>query len=567
MKFGELPYERIDKEEISKTVQGYVKRLKEATSFEEVKNVFEEFDVYDRHIDTNFTIAYIRHDIDTNDKFYEAEIDYWNETMPALEEDWQEWKDALLESPFRKDLEKEYGDIIFVNAELDKKSFSPEIIPEKQKELKLSTEYGKLIASAQIPFEGGVYTLSQLTPFKTDADDKRREAAWKAEGNWYKEQKEQLDRLYDELTKVRTAMGKKLGMENYVTLGYYNMHRNCFDKNDVEKFRAAVVKYLVPVATEIRKNQAKRLGMQYPLSYSDMALEFRSGNPKPQGEAEDILNAGQKFYDELSPETSKFFRTMRENDLLDVLSKKGKSGGGYQAPLYEYKLPFIFANFNGTQGDVEVVTHEAGHAFEDYMNEHRVPSSTVCPGMEGAEIHSMSMEFFAWPWAEEFFGKDTLKYLYSHLAGALLFIPYGTMVDHFQHINYENPDMTPEERDAKWKELTGIYMPWVRLDGEIPFYGEGMAWQRQSHIYERPFYYIDYCLAQTVALEFWAMIQDNRQAAWDKYMSYLTQGGSDTVLNMLKKADIKSPFEEETLKGVCEAAKNWLDSFDLSNIE
>ena len=567
MKFSEMPYERLDFKEMSSSYKEFTKRLKEATSFEEAKKVFEEFDEYDRHVETMYTIAYIRHDIDTNDKYYDEEIEYWNETAPALQEDVQAWKDALLESAYRKELAQEFGEIIFTNAEIDKKAFSPEIISEMQAEAKLSTKYGKLIASAQIPFEGGVYTLSQLTPFKTDADDARREAAWKAEGAWYKQQKAELDEIYDELTKIRTAMGRKLGYEDFVTLGYYKMQRNCFDKNDVEKFRAAVVKYLVPVATEIRKKQAERNGMQYPLSYSDMALEFKSGNPKPKGTAEDILNAGQKFYDELSPETSEFFRTMRENELLDVLSKTGKAGGGYQAPLTEYKLPFIFANFNGTQGDVEVVTHEAGHAFEDYMNEHRVPSSTICPGMEGAEIHSMSMEFFAWPWAEEFFGDDTMKYLYSHLAGALLFIPYGTMVDHFQHINYENPDMTPAERDAKWKELTGIYMPWVRLDGEIPFYGEGMAWQRQSHIYERPFYYIDYCIAQTVALEFWAMIQDNRQAAWDKYMTYLTQGGSDTVLNMLKRADIASPFEEETLKSVCETAKKWLDSFDLTGIE
>ena len=558
MKFNDMKYERISIEDMQASLQKYTKALCEAKTAEEAIKVVYEEDIDSRHVDTMATLCFIRHDIDTNDKFYDEEVNYWNEAFPMIQEDAQKWIDAMLESPFRKEMEEEFGEIVFTNAEIEKKTFDPSIIEELQNEAKLTTEYDKLIASAQIPFEDGVYTLSQLTPFKNDADDERRYKAWVAEGNWYKENKERLDSIYDELTHLRDTMGNKLGYGGYTKLGYYRMQRNWFDKEDVEKFRTNVVKYLVPVANEIRKVQAKRNGMEFPLSYSDMQLEFRDGNPKPQGTADDILAAGRKFYDELSPETSKFFRAMLDNELMDVLSKKGKAGGGFQAPLYEYKMPFIFANFNGTQGDVEVVTHEAGHAFEDYMNEDRVPCSTVCPGMEGAEIHSMSMEFFAWPWAKEFFGDDTEKYLFSHLASALLFIPYGTMVDHFQHIVYEKPNMTPAERDAEWKRLTGIYMPWVRLDGDIPFYGEGMAWQRQSHIYDNPFYYIDYCLAQTVSLEFWAMIQKDLHGAWEKYMAYTTQGGSDTVYNMLKKAGLKSPMEEEVMKEVSEAAIKYL---------
>ena len=179
----------------------------------------------------------------------------------------------------------------------------------------------------------------------------------------------------------------------------------------------------------------------------------------------------------------------------------------------------------------------------------------------------MSMEFFAWPWAEGFFGEDTRKFYYSHLSGALTFIPYGTMVDHFQHIVYEKPDMTPAERHGVWKELLGVYMPWMRLDGDIPFYSEGEGWQRQSHIYESPFYYIDYCLAQTVSLQFWAMIQKNLKDAWAHYMAYTVQGGSRTFTELLKNAGLQSPFDENCLKGVCEAASDWLDKFDLTGIE
>ena len=361
-------------------------------------------------------------------------------------------------------------------------------------------------------------------------------------------------------------MGKKLGYEGYTTLGYYRMGRNCYTKADVEKFRAAVVKYIVPLADSIYREQAGRLGKQYPMNAADNALMFRSGNPRPAGDADAILKQGKKFYEELSPETGVFFNKMLDDQLMDVLSTPGKAGGGYCTSLGDYEMPFIFANFNGTQHDVEVVTHEAGHAFAAYMNRDRIPYSYVWPSMEACEVHSMSMEFFAWPWAGGFFGADARKFRYSHLAGALTFIPYGTMVDHFQHIVYEHPELTPAQRHEEWKKLAAIYQPWMRLDGEIPFYGAGEYWQRQMHIYQSPFYYIDYCLAQTVSLQFWAMLQKDRADAWSHYMAYTKQGGSRTFTELLKNAGLSTPFEESCLRGVSEAAKAWLDSYDLTGI-
>ena len=431
----------------------------------------------------------------------------------------------------------------------------------------LSPAEEKLLASAQIPFEGKTYTLSQLTPLKSDPDDARRLAAWQADAKWSMEHAAELDELYDKLVHLRDSMGKKMGYEGYTTLGYYRMNRNCYTKEDVEKFRTAVQKYLVPVADKICRKQAERLGKTYPLSFADLALEFRSGNPRPVGTPEQILEQGRKFYNELSPETSAFFNMMMDNELLDVLSTEGKEGGGYCTSIPDYGVPFIFANFNGTQGDVEVVTHEAGHAFAAYINRDRIPMSTVWPSMEGCEVHSMSMEFMAWPWSEGFFGKDARKFHYSHLASALTFIPYGTMVDHFQHIVYEHPELTPAQRHAEWKRLLGIYMPWQKLDGEIPFYSEGEGWQRQHHIYSSPFYYIDYCLAQTVSLQIWALLQKDQKDAWAHYMAYARQGGSRTFTELLKNAGLESPFDEKCLRGVCETASKWLAGVDMTGIE
>ncbi|MCH5190355.1 MAG: M3 family oligoendopeptidase [Oscillospiraceae bacterium] len=563
MKFSEMPYERPNLEELKAKLSAITERLKSAKSYEEAKAVFLEKENEFKHIQTASTLCSIRHSIDTRDEFYDAEMKFWNSAWPELQEYMQAFTAAMMASPYRGDFANEYGDLMFVNAEIELKTFSPEIIPELQQENDLTQEYDKLIASAQIPFEGGVYTLSQLTPFKRDPDDERRLAAWKAEGQWFKEKQPQLDEIYDKLVHLRNSMGKKLGYEGYTTLGYYRMGRNCYTKEDVEQFRAAVKKYLVPVADKIYRKQAERLGKEYPMSFADNALEFRSGNPAPCGTPEDILAQGKKFYEELSPETGEFFNMMLDNELLDVLSTEGKEGGGYCTEIADYGVPFIFANFNGTQGDVEVVTHEAGHAFASWTNRDRIPTDYIWPSMEGCEVHSMSMEFMAWPWAEGFFGKDARKFRYSHLSGALTFIPYGTMVDHFQHEVYAHPEYTPAQRHGVWKKLLGEYMPWMKLDGDIPVYSEGEGWQRQGHIYDSPFYYIDYCLAQTVSLQFWAMLQEDRKNAWEHYMAYTRQGGSRVFTELLKNAGLANPFEEECLKGVCAKADEWLDKYDL----
>ncbi len=567
MKFSEFPYQRPDKDAVIAEIKGFIEKLQGADSFAEAEQVFLDYEKASAHLETMFTVANIRHDINTADEFYDGEVAYIDEIGPEISEYEQNWMAALLASPFRPDFEKKYGRLLFTNAEIALKTFSPEIIPELQRENALTTEYTKLIASAKISFEDGVYTVSQMAPFKLDPDDARRLAAWKAEAGFYKANQARLDELYDELVHLRDTMGKKLGYDGYTQLGYYRMTRNCYTKEDVEKFRAAVVRLPVPVASEIYKKQAQLLGKTSPMSFADNALEFRSGNPRPAGTPEDILAHGRTFYHELSPETAKFIDEMYEHEMLEVLSRPGKAGGGYCTSVEDMHLPFIFANFNGTSGDVEVVTHEAGHAFAAYTARDVVPASYRWPTMEACEVHSMSMEFFAWPWADGFFGKDARKFRYTHLSGALTFIPYGTMVDHFQHIVYEKPDMTPAERHAVWKELLGVYMPWMKLDGDIPFYSEGQGWQRQLHIYTSPFYYIDYCLAQTMSLQFWAMIQDDPKAAFETYMRYTRPAGSLTFLELIGQAGLVSPFGDAALSAVCEKARVWLENYDLTGIE
>ena len=556
MKFSEMKYVRPDLESAGKAAEKAAEKLRAAQSADEAADAYLEWDETSKEYATQMNICYIRHSINTEDEFYAAEEDFFDEHGPLFAEMSQKVAQALAENKFRPELEQRFGKVMFTNTDIFLRSFSPEIVPLMQQDNKLVTEYEKLIASAQIEFDGKVCTLSQLTPYKQSPDDKLRHEAWAAESTFYMSHKDDLDKIYDEMVALRHEMGVKMGFENYVKLGYLNMTRNCYDENDIKAFREDVVRYIVPIADRIFRDQAERIGVSYPLKYPDTSLFYRDGNAKPKGSAEDILEAGRRFYRSLSAETGEFFDFMLENELLDVYSRKGKMQGGYCTEIANYECPFIFANFNGTQGDIEVVTHEAGHAFAAYVNRKASPSDVMLPTIEACEIHSMSMEFFGWSAAEDFFGDDAEKFCRKHLADALKFIPYGTMVDHFQHSVYEHPEYTPEDRINEWKRLTAIYMPWIDLDGSA-FYGEGRAWQRQSHIYERPFYYIDYCLAQTVALEFWVLMQTDRRNAFERYYKLVSLGGRDTFTGLVAAAGLESPFKG-ALRTVAETAEKWL---------
>ena len=564
MTFSQIPYVRADLEGWKQQMQAITAKFQAAATFEEADAAYLEAATFDAEFSTMITLARIRNNIDTRDEFYDAEVTFYNREMPKLQPLSKAWTEATLASPFRPQLEEKYGKIAFVNAEISAKTFSPELIEDIQKENALKTRYSKLIASAQIPFRGGVYTLSQLSPWKGNPDDAIRLEAWKAEGQWYTDHGAELDEIYDELVKLRDSMGKKLGYKGYTPLGYLRMRRNCYTEADVEQFRLAVQQYLVPVAKKLFMKQAQRQGRDFPLNFADEALAFRSGNPKPLGGPADILAAGTRFYSELSQETREFWSRMMDREMMDVESKPGKAAGGYCTGLYAAKMPFIFANFNGTAHDAKVITHEAGHAFALYLNQDRVMS--MMPSMEACEVHSMAMEFFADSWAELFFGADAAKSCYSHLTEGLNLIAYGTMVDHFQHVVYEYPEFGPMERHMVWQELLGVYMPWIRPD-DIPFYGEGHGWQRQSHIYKMPFYYIDYCLAQTAALQFWTMSREDMDKAWQTYMSYTRLGGSMVFTDLLAQAGLRSPFDPECLKDIAGKVWEYLDGVDMESID
>ena len=550
MKFSEMPYTRVDMNKVEETYKNLIERAKNAKSGEELFAVHQERYQFMGDVATNMTLAHIRHDIDTADEFYTAENDYYDEVGPLLENYDNMYSKVLFESPHRAYMESKIGKVPFKNIEIALKAFDEKLIPLMQEENALSSRYTKVIASAKIPFDGEIYNLSLMGKFTTSNDRDVRKRAWKAVSDFFVTVADELDEIYDLLVKNRTAQAKMLGYENYVELGYYRMNRNCYDKAMVENFRKQIKEVFVPFAEKLHEERRERLGIE-KLKYYDNGIYFLNGNPAPTGTPEEILKAGQDMYRELSPETAEFFDFMMENELFDVLGRKTKRAGGYMTFLPNYKSPFIFANFNGTSGDVDVITHECGHAFQGFVTRNEEIREFTDITMETAEIHSMSMEYFTYDWMGKFFGDRKDDYYKMHLADSAIFVPYGTMVDEFQHHVYENPDMTPAERNALWLKLESEYRPYLDYE-DIPFFSTGGWWQRQLHIYQMPFYYIDYVIASICAMQFKTMMDEDYKKAWDNYLKLCKLSARDFFTNMIKEVGLNSPFEDGCIAALVE---------------
>ncbi|HHU55387.1 MAG TPA: M3 family oligoendopeptidase [Acholeplasmataceae bacterium] len=565
MKFSDYKYERPDFTKVKDDLTALIEKFKNSSSSEEQIKAFDEINKIRNYINTMATLVSIRNSINTTDEFYEKEKEFFDETLPTYQGVINEVYKALNESKFKNDLENKYGKYLFDKIEVELKTFKPEIIEDLINENKLSTKYDKLMASAKIEFEGGIRNLSQMTPFMESPDRKIREAAQLKVAEFLAQHESEIDEIYDELVKVRTQMAHKLGYENYIDLGYARLGRTDYNSEMVANYRKQVYEDLVPIAQKLIKRQKERLGIE-DFKYYDLNLKFLSGNAKPIGDKDYLVAQAQKMYSEMSPQTKEFFEYMVERELLDLEAKEGKRGGGYCTFISDYESPFIFSNFNGTSGDVDVLTHEAGHAFQTYMSRGFDIPEYLFPTLEACEIHSMSMEFFAWPWMELFFGDSKDKYLFTHLSEAVLFVPYGVAVDEFQHYVYENYNATPDERKAKWREIEKKYLPHKTYEGN-EMMEKGCYWFRQSHIFSVPFYYIDYTLAQICAFQYFIRSRKNRDEAWNSYLHLCSLGGSKPFLELVKEAGLNNPFNDGTIANVMVEIEEVLNGFNDKNMD
>lgn len=566
MKFSEYTYQRPDYENYQQTFLDTVEQLKLAKDISAARKALNTLNELRGTIDTAMNLASISYSIDTNNAFYEAEDTFWNEYMPHYSSLDFQFYQALLDSPLLDELKKEYPETLFLFAESRVKLFDEALIPLFQKENQLTSDYAKLVASAQIEFQENTYTLSQMSPFTQHVDREIRKEAVEKVSGFFELNEEKFDQIYDQLVKLRHEIAVKLGFKNYVEFADVQMNRWDYDRPMIETYRKEILEKVVPVAQNLYQRQAERNELE-SLSYHDLALVYPNGNATPKGTPEELVEAARKMYHELSPETGTFFDFMADNKLLDLLSKKGKQSGGYCTFIQGYQSPFIFANFNGTSHDVDVLTHEAGHAFQCFESRWIKEPEIVFPNYESCEIHSMSMEFIAWPWMESFFKEQTAKYKFNHLASALQFLPYGVLVDHFQQEVYEHPEWLPAERKACWRALEKQYCP-ERDYSQFPGLDRGIFWFRQGHIFESPFYYIDYTLAQVCAFQFWKrVIVDQDPQAWQDYLSICQVGGTKTFLEILSIGQLQSPFAEGALDETIQAVDDYLTQVPENSIQ
>ena len=417
------------------------------------------------------------------------------------------------------------------------------IVPDVIREGELCQQYQKDSAMASTDFRGEKCNFYGLLKHMESTDRAERREAFHAWARLYEQISPKLDSQYDELVRLRDGMAKKLGFESYTDLAYLQRRRFDYTRRDAAAFRDQVRRVVTPAVAEIRERQRKRLGVDV-LRYYDEPLFFPEGNANPSGSMDELVALAQKMYREMSPETGEFFDFMVKYRLFDLETRPGKRMGGYMTRFPSYKAPFIFSNFNGTSADVDVLTHEAGHAFQGYLAMRSIPVSMLNGSTsEINEIHSMTMEHFAYPWMESFFGADCRKYLTSHLIGALAVIPYMACVDEFQHRVYEAPDMTAAQRRQVWRGIERTYMPWRDYDGEA-FLEEGGFWMQKQHIFLYPFYYIDYALAQMGAFHLYGLMKTDREKAWSDYLRLCRAGGTKGYFELLELAGIPNPFEE-----------------------
>lgn len=550
MKVKDLPYKRYDIKVAEEIIKKNTEAVKNAKSADQVIKAHKDTLKVMSDFQTMMTLANNRFSLDSFDEFYDKEREYYDSVWPVFLELYNDFGKSMLASPFVAELKKTISPLVFEKYRILAAASDPRIIEDKQKEAEITAQYSKLMAEMEFEFDGKQMTLAQVKGYMSESDRELRKRACEAIGKGLGKHAAELDDIFDRLVHVRDGMAKKLGYKNYVELGYLNMERMDYNREMVEKFRNSVLKDLVPVVTDIKKQLAKKLGIEDYMFYDDSVC-FTDGEPKPIVDKEEMFIRAQQMYDAMSPETGEFMRSMQEAEAFDVDARKGKWGGGYCTAFDSYKQAFILANFNGSSDDIDVITHEFGHALAMNMAMNGGDVELATGGMETAECHSMSMEFFSWPYMDKFFGANADKYRYKHLLAALSFIPYGTIVDEFQHIVYSKPNLTPAQRNEEFLKLEHKYRPYLNFDG-IPYLENGTRWQFQMHIYETPFYYIDYCLAQTVALGFLVESRINYKDALNRYLDFCRAGGTIPFSELCKRAGLNSPFADGALKKIAD---------------
>ena len=550
LRFAEISAPRPDKESLAAAHAAIATMLDAGDR----AGALARWDQARRDYETWSALVHLTFAQDTTDKDAVAAREYADALAPEAATHETALKRRLLEDPDRAGLEALAGAHAVALWQTDITTFDPAIAAESEEESRLGARYTALLAGAKLSVHGQEVNLSGLAPFAEDRDRALRHEAEAARWSFFATHGEELDSIYDGLVKLRTTMARKLGDATFTPLAYRRMRRLDYGAADVARYREAVAAHVTPLVARILEQRRARQGWDR-LMFWDEALIDPAGNPKPIGGHDTLVAAAQEMFARMDPRLAAFYAMMRDGGFLDLKNRPGKAGGGFCTAFPSVGAPFIFANFNGTHHDIGVFTHEMGHAFQCWESRALPGVDYLWPTMEAAEIHSMGLEYLTHPQMGLLVGDAAAdRYRAMHLVSALAFLPYGVCVDHFQHEVYANPDATPAERHAMWQRLERLYMPWTDY-GDLAYPAMGGRWQAKGHIYNAPFYYIDYTLALCVALQFWVWSRRDPRAALDAYVALCGRGGSMPFQGLVASAGLTSPFAPGALEAaVAEAA-------------
>lgn len=539
-----MPYQRVTYEEAERRYQELIREIQAA---EDGADCLETLRRRGKLMEdmTPIELCYVRHDMDVNDAFYAAEQEYYDEIGPKLADLSNQFERALLDSPHRGELEQVLGSQALTMMELAQQGFDSRLIPLAREENEIQSRYNQLSSNATVLWEGKRVKCSLMNPYLESPDRETRRRAALAVSASRQEQRKELEEIYSLLVDNRTRQAKLLGFSGYTELSFRLMCRIGYGRAEVSRFREQVKQEMVPFYVQLEEQRRRRLGLEKLYVY-DSSVFFPDGNPKPQGDTETSLKATREMYTRLSPETAEFIAFLLDHHLYDVEIRDGKRGGGYMTFFEKYRAPFIFANFDGTTENAYIMCHEGGHAFQGYLRREEVFRERRSYTSEAAETHAMAMEFFAWPYMELFFGDRAEDYRAMHLEGAVRLIISQCQQDEFQELVYDNPDLTPDERNGLWAKLDRVYWPSRDFAGD-QYLLDGCGWQRIPHMFQWPFYAIDYALAQVCALEYLHWMNRDREEAWKSYLDFCLRTGTESFPELVRSAGLDDPFREGTL--------------------
>ncbi len=556
IRFSQIPYVRPDMDQLQADFATLFTTIAHADGPALVQAVKRWNELAFNYLTMNH-LSRIHSGQDINDEAAREEQAFFINARPRMREWETQVRTLLISHSCRGAISEAFGEAILRNMESDTATFDPRIADHLKEESRLVLEYQSIKTSSRVDCLGKTYPLTQLRRFDFDSDRQVRHQAARARDRFLLQNASEFDRIFDELVLLRDEMAHTLGLRNYVEYAFLYHNRNSYGPAEVAAFRQQALQQLVPCATDLRHRQAVNLKVDQLMPW-DRDVFDDERNLRPLGGVQFIVDRVGKMFNQLSPELSSFFQLMNECELFDLEAREGKASGGSTYFLHDYKLPFIFINLNGSRLDVRMLLHEIGHAFQKYCCRDFLLGDYIWPSKDVAEIHSIGCELLSFPWMDLFFGDDADRYRFSQLMDTVFLIPHICHVDEFQEFVYTNPHCGPEARRRHWLELEAKFEPHLR-HGDLEARRLGHGWQHNRLIYARPFYYIDYALAATCALQLWERSEHDHAAAFADYLTLCKAGGSLPYSELLHLGGLRSPFEPGVLEGGVQLVRDWID--------